>query len=308
MPPDNRIVTILGPTATGKTRIAVRLAAELNAEIVSADSRQVYRRMDIGTGKDLSEYVYQDRLIPCHLLNIVEPGIEYNVFQYQQAAYQVIREIEQRHNPVVLCGGSGMYVEAVLQGYKMFPVPDNPVRKAELEMENDEKLIQHLSSFKTLHNHTDTDERPRLIKAIMIEEYYAQHPELMETSRALPHIIFGLHGNRDEIRRKITARLYARLEEGMVDEVQHLLDEGVNPNQLIRYGLEYKFLTQYIQGDLSYADMVDKLNVAIHQFSKRQMTWFRRMERHGMVIHWIDVSMPDDDKLNFILSKLVETR
>ena len=294
-------ITILGPTATGKTRIAAVLAKHISGEIISADSRQVYCGMDIGTGKDLADYTIDGVSIPYHLIDIVKPGIEYNVFQYQQLAHQAIRDIEGRGKQVVICGGSGMYIEALLKGYKLFPVPDNPALRAELDKQSDEQLIALLSSFKALHNHTDTCERPRLLRAIEIEMYYREHPELWESCQTVPSVIFGIRGDRDLIRSRITRRLRERLENGMVEEVRALIDKGVSQNQLIRYGLEYKFLTLYIQGQMDYDTMFERLKVAIHQFSKRQMTWFRKMERDGFNIHWMDVEWPEEDKLSFIL-------
>jgi len=300
------IITVLGPTATGKTGVAVRIAAELGGEIVSADSRQVFRRMDIGSGKDLSEYQYDGKPIPYHLIDIEEPGVEYNVFRYQQAAFEAMEGIRARGNRIVLCGGSGMYVEAVLRGYRLFPVPENPVLRDQLEAHTDEELTAILAAYKSLHNDTDTSERPRLIRAIEIEEYYANHPELSERVRPLESAIIGLRGERNHIRERITRRLQTRLKEGMVDEVKALLDEGIPPERLIRYGLEYKFVTQYLTGELHYGDMVTLLNTAIHQFSKRQMTWFRRMERMGFNIRWVDADLPDDEKFRQIYHYLKE--
>jgi len=300
------IITVLGPTATGKTGVAVRIAAELGGEIVSADSRQVFRRMDIGSGKDLSEYQYDGKPIPYHLIDIEEPGVEYNVFRYQQAAFEAMEGIRARGNRIVLCGGSGMYVEAVLRGYRLFPVPENPVLRDQLEAHTDEELTAILAAYKSLHNDTDTSERPRLIRAIEIEEYYANHPELSERVRPLESAIIGLRGERNHIRERITRRLQTRLKEGMVDEVKALLDEGIPPERLIRYGLEYKFVTQYLTGELHYGDMVTLLNTAIHQFSKRQMTWFRRMERMGFNIRWVDADLPHDEKFRQIFQYLQE--
>ncbi len=294
------IITVLGPTATGKTGVAVRIATELGGEVVSADSRQVFRRMDIGSGKDLSEYQYNGAPIPYHLIDIEEPGVEYNVFRYQQAAYEAMAGIRSRGHRIVLCGGSGMYVEAVLRGYRLFPVPENPELRNELAARTDEELAEMLAAYKSLHNDTDTSERPRLIRAIEIEDYYAKHPELSERVRPLDSAIIGLRGERDNIRERITRRLQARLKEGMVDEVRALLDEGIPPERLIRYGLEYKFVTQYLTGELHYGDMVTLLNTAIHQFSKRQMTWFRRMERMGFNIHWVDADLPEEEKFGLI--------
>lgn len=300
MKSQNKIITILGPTATGKTRLATRLAYELGAEILSADSRQVYRRMDIGTGKDLSDYNYQGTTIPYHLIDIEDPGKEYNVFKYQQEAHIAIEKITAQGKPIVLCGGSGMYIEALVKGYKLFPVPENPELRAELEATPETELIELLASLRPLHNHTDTCERHRLIHAIMLEKYYLEHPELQEISTAHPSILFGLKGDRDLIRNRITQRLKERLNNGMIEEVEALIESGVDPEQLIRYGLEYKFITQYLQHHISYDYMFEKLNIAIHQFSKRQMTWFRKMEREGFKIHWMDIVWPEEQKLNFI--------
>ncbi|HPE39498.1 MAG TPA: tRNA (adenosine(37)-N6)-dimethylallyltransferase MiaA [Bacteroidales bacterium] len=300
----NRIITILGPTATGKTRIAALLAKELGGEIVSADSRQVYRKMDIGTGKDLSDYCIDGVQIPFHLIDIVEPGIEYNVFQYQQLAFSAIQDIQRRGKPVILCGGSGMYMEALLKGYKLFPVPENQTLRMEWSTISDEKLAEMLAQFKPLHNQTDIETRTRLLRALEIEHYYQEHPELMEWTQPIPSIIFGLHGDRDLIRQKITRRLKERLENGMIQEVQLLMDDGVNIQQLIRYGLEYKFVTQFILNEIDEKTLFQKLNIAIHQFSKRQMTWFRKMEREGFNIHWIDISKSEEEKVAQILQKL----
>lgn len=300
------IITVLGPTATGKTGVAVRIAAELGGEIVSADSRQVFRRMDIGSGKDLSEYQYDGQPIPYHLIDIEEPGVEYNVFRYQQAAYEAMEEIRSRSHRIVFCGGSGMYVEAVLRGYRLFPVPENERLRTELEKHTDEELTAMLASYKSLHNDTDTSERLRLVRAIEIEDYYARHPELSERVRPLDSAVIGLCGERDKIRERITRRLQARLQEGMIEEVKSLLDEGVPAERLIRYGLEYKFVTQYLLGELHYGDMVSLLNTAIHQFSKRQMTWFRRMERMGFNIRWVNADLPEEEKFRQIYHWLHE--
>lgn len=295
------VITILGPTATGKTRLAALVADYLRAHILSADSRQVYRQMDIGTGKDLADYEIDGRSIPYHLIDIEEPGVEYNVFQYQQAAHRLIDDLQQKHTDVVLCGGSGMYIEALLKGYKLFPVPENAALRQELEQKTDEELVQLLASYKTLHNHTDTCERPRLLRAVEIEHYYHLHPELQQMSRPVESVIFGLKGDRDLIRSRITRRLEERLHNGMVEEVDSLLKKGVSAHQLVRYGLEYKYLTLYLQGEMDFDTMFARLNVAIHQFSKRQMTWFRKMEREGFTIHWLDVSWSEAEKLAYVL-------
>lgn len=299
-----KLITILGATATGKTKVAVALAQRLNGEIISADSRQIYRRMDIGTGKDLGDYIIGNQQIKCHLLDCVEAGVEYNVFRYQQAAKKALTDIETRGKQPILCGGSGMYIEALLAGYKLFPVPENPTLRAEWATQSDEILIQQFTKMRSPHNHTDTCERPRLLRALEIEHYYQQHPELEAIAKPVPAIIFGLCGDRDLIRNRITQRLHDRLAQGMIEEVRQLIADGVNPNQLIRYGLEYKFITLYLQGELPYDTMVQRLNVAIHQFSKRQMTWFRKMERAGFKIHWLDVALPIENILDIIEKKL----
>jgi tRNA dimethylallyltransferase len=234
------------------------------------------------------------------LIDIEEPGVEYNVFRYQQTAYEAMEGIRSRGHRIVLCGGSGMYVEAVLRGYRLFPVPENEPLRKELETHTDEELTEMLASYKSLHNDTDTSERPRLIRAIEIEDYYAKHPELSERVCPLDSAIIGLCGERDKIRERITRRLQARLQEGMIDEVKALLDEGIPAERLIRYGLEYKFVTQYLLGELHYGDMVSLLNTAIHQFSKRQMTWFRRMERMGFNIRWVNADLPEEEKFRQI--------
>lgn len=301
---EQKLITILGPTATGKTRIATRLAYELGGEILSADSRQVYRRMDIGTGKDLEDYTYNGTQIPYHLIDIEDPGKEYNLFKFQQAAHAAIDEIRKKGKPIIMCGGSGMYIEAIVKGYKLFPVPENPQLKAELDNTPEEKLIQMLASYRPLHNHTDTCEHNRLVHAIILEKYYAEHPELQEISTAHPSLLFGIKGDRDLIRNRITLRLKERLENGMIEEVKSLIDSGVDPQQLIRYGLEYKFITLYIQNEISYDFMFEKLNIAIHQFSKRQMTWFRKMEREGFKINWLDVAWSEEQKIDFIMQRI----
>jgi tRNA dimethylallyltransferase len=245
--------------------------------------------MDIGTGKDLSDYTINQQTIPYHLIDIAEPGTEYNVAQYQQAAYQAIDSIRARHKEVILCGGSGMYIESLLNGFRLSPITRDEKLYAELNAKSDEELIQLLQSFRTLHNHTDTCERRRLIKAVEIEYYYQQHPEWKDLTRKVPSLIIGLTGNRDFIRKKITQRLQERLQSGMIEEVEQLIKQGVNTEQLLRYGLEYKYLTRYISGQIDRDTMFEKLEIAIHQFSKRQMTWFRGMERRGFTIHWIDI-------------------
>ena len=278
------IVCVLGPTASGKTRYAVDLARKMGAEILSADSRQVYRGMDIGTGKDLDEYGD----VPYHLIDIVDAGTKYDIYQYQRDFEQAYRDIKERGRRAIICGGSGLYIEAACCGYSLPDVPANPALRAELEQYDDETLIARLASLKTLHNHTDYDTRRRLIRALEIAIYEDTHP--VERSDYLPKKtkFIGLNVSREERRARIDRRLDERLAAGMTDEVQRLLDSGIAPGDLIYYGLEYKFVTRYLIGELSYEEMKSGLKTAIHQFAKRQMTWFRGMERRGIEIEWVD--------------------
>lgn len=291
------LISVVGPTASGKTALAVRLAAELGGEVISADSRQIYRGMDIGTGKDLGEYSWKGRKVPCHLINIVEAGAKYNVFEYQNDFLKVWEDCRQRGVFPVLCGGSGLYVEAVLKGYKLLAVPVNEELRASLAGLALPELAQRLAGYKKLHNTTDVDTVKRAIRAIEIEEYYLTHPYEEKDFPELRPLIVGVDVSREVRRERITARLHARLQEGMVEEVKRLLDSGIKPEDLIYYGLEYKYLTLYLTGELGYEEMVEKLNVAIHQFAKRQMTWFRKMERDGFDIHWLDASLDLDEKV-----------
>ena len=295
------LVTIIGPTASGKTSLAAALAYELDTEIISGDSRQIYRHMDIGTGKDLEDYVVKGKRIPYHLIDIAEPGYKYNVFEYQRDFLIAYDEIRQKGKLPILCGGTGMYVESVLKGYRLLPVPENPMLRESLADKSLEELTAILGTYKKLHNSTDVDTAKRAIRAIEIEEYYKKLPV---REREFPHLrslIVGVSIDRELRRQKITHRLHQRLEAGMVDEVRALLDRGISPEDLIYYGLEYKYLTQHIIGELTYQEMVDGLETAIHQFAKRQMTWFRGMERRGFTIHWIDATLPMEEKLNRIL-------
>ncbi|HOF45371.1 MAG TPA: tRNA (adenosine(37)-N6)-dimethylallyltransferase MiaA [Bacteroidales bacterium] len=298
-------ITLLGPTATGKTKFAALLADTIGAEIISADSRQVYKGMDIGSGKDIKDYTINDKVIPYHLIDIAEAGTEFNVFQYQQAAYQAIENIRKRNKNIILCGGSGMYIEALLKGYKLFPVPTNDSLREQLSEKSFEELTALLAQFRPLHNQTDTEDISRLLRALEIEYYYSEHPELLSRTQPIKSIIFGLKGDRDLIRNRITARLKERLENGMIEEVQKLVNEGVSQMQLVRYGLEYKYITLYLQNKIDKETLFSKLNIAIHQFSKRQMTWFRKMERSGFVIHWLDILWSNEKKLQFCLEKLL---
>lgn len=291
------LITILGPTASGKTVLATHLAAEIDAEIISADSRQVYRRMDIGTGKDLSDYQIDDKRIPYHLIDIVEPGTKYNLFQYQQDFLKVYDDLLKRRKRAILCGGSGLYIESVLDGYKMTSVPVNDELRAELKDYTEAQLEQRLKSVKKLHNNADFDTRQRTVRAIEIAEYQKQNANSIPDFPTIPYIIIGVAMERETVCQSIYSRLKQRLRDGMIDEVQALLDSGIAPVDLEYYGLEYKFVTQYLQGEFSYNYMVEHLNIAIRQFAKRQMTWFRRMERNGFKINWIDGRLPIEEKV-----------
>ena len=317
------MITILGPTASGKTPLAAALAAALpqvdghiGAEIISADSRQVYRRMDIGTGKDLADYRVSPVVggsaadtslaVPYHLIDICEPGTKYNLFQYQQDFFDAYEAIQGRGAVPILCGGTGLYIEAVLKGYHLSPVPQNPELRARLEGRSLDELTEMLVSLKAqngsnMHNKTDVDSCQRAIRAIEIETYNLEHPVPRRELPPVPSLIIGVDIDRDERRAKITRRLKARLDEGMIDEVRGLLAEGIPADDLIYYGLEYKFVTEYITGRLTYDEMFQRLEIAIHQFAKRQMTWFRGMERRGFTIHWIDALQPMDVKVRQIL-------
>ncbi|MBQ2130074.1 MAG: tRNA (adenosine(37)-N6)-dimethylallyltransferase MiaA [Prevotella sp.] len=302
---NNRMITILGPTASGKTRLATALAAEIGGEIISADSRQVYRGMDIGTGKDLDDYVVDGKKIPYHLIDICEPGTKYNLFQYQEAFFTAYKDIVCRGQTPLLCGGTGLYIEAVLKGYKLSPVPQNPALRERLEGKTLEELTKMLEELKAksgsiMHNTTDVDSAQRAIRAIEIESYNLEHPIPRRDLPPISSLIIGVNIDREERRRKITQRLRQRLENGMIDEIKGLLDRGIPAEDLIYYGLEYKFVTEYVIGKTSYEEMFSKLEIAIHQFAKRQMTWFRGMERRGFTIHWIDAMLPMEEKLSEI--------
>jgi len=300
-----RMITILGPTASGKTAIATHLAERIGGEIISADSRQVYRRMDIGTGKDLSDYVNPEtgRHIPYHLIDIAEPGTKYNLFRYQEDFMKAYNDIQQRGATPILCGGTGLYIESVLKGYNLSPVPQNPELRERLKGKSLEELTAMLTELKkmtgsAMHNKTDVDSCQRAIRAIEIEQYNIEHPTPLREAPAIDSLIIGVDVDREVRRERITRRLHARLEEGMVDEIRGLLSEGIKPEDLIYYGLEYKFITKYVIGELTYDEMVRGLEIAIHQFAKRQMTWFRGMERRGFKINWIK----DEQALYNILS------
>ena len=301
-----KMITILGPTASGKTSLAAALAARIDAEIISADSRQVYRGMTIGTGKDLDDYRQGDRVIPYHLIDICEPGTKYNLFQYQQDFHLIYNNIVARGVRPILCGGTGLYIESVLKGYALSPVPQNQALRDELADKSLAELTEMLEDLKhrnhsVMHNRTDVDTAQRAIRAIEIETYNLEHPTDNRTLPPIDSVIIGVDINREERRREITQRLKQRLEAGMVDEIRQLLDRGIAPANLIYYVLEYKFVTEYVIGKTSYEEMFRQLEIAIHQFAKRQMTWFRGMERRGFTIHWIDALDPMDSKVAQIM-------
>lgn len=302
---DYDIITILGPTASGKTSFAVKLAALIDAEIISADSRQVYRRMDLGTGKDLDDYDVEGKHIAYHLIDIVEPGTKYNVFEYQRDFLEAYNDIRQRGKRVIVCGGSGLYLESILKSYRLSPVPQNPELRQQLADKSLDELTTILSTYKRLHNTTDVDTAQRAIRAIEIEEYYSHTPLEDRPFPQLKSLTLGINIDRDLRRKRISERLVQRLDNGMLDEVKRLLDEGIPAEDLIYYGLEYKYLTLHLTGQLTYEEMCSKLEIAIHQFAKRQMTWFRGMERRGTPIHWIEMPPTNEEDLKAFLKQNV---
>ena len=306
------LITILGPTASGKTSLAAHLAYEIDAEIISADSRQVYRGMTIGTGKDLEDYMIKDRQIPYHLIDICEPGTKYNLFRYQEDFIKVYADMMQRGKQPILCGGTGLYIESVLKGYHLSPVPQNQELRDALADKSLEELTEILKRLKQqsgsmMHNKTDVDSCQRAIRAIEIETYNLEHPTEDRTFPAIESIIIGVAIDRDARRAKISGRLQKRLDSGMIDEVKGLIDSGIPAADLIYYGLEYKYITEYIIGKIGFEEMFRRLEIAIHQFAKRQMTWFRGMERRGFTIHWVDALLPMEEKVGMI-KELINAR
>jgi len=291
------LITIVGPTATGKTAFAAKLASVINSEIISADSRQVYRDMTIGTGKDLADYIVNGNQIPYHLVDIVEAGYQYNVYEFQRDFLLAFKTISEKGKLPILCGGTGLYVEAALKGYKMLEVPVNDVLRAELENKSLEELAEILKKYKPLHNTSDIETKRRAIRAIEIADYYRNNEVANIDYPQINSLVVGIDISREERRQRISQRLRRRLEEGMIAEVQHLLDKGLSPESLIYYGLEYKFVTNYLLGNLTYDELYAQLEIAIHQFAKRQMTWWRGMERRGIKIHWIDAMLPNEKKI-----------
>ena len=298
----NLLITVLGPTATGKTAFAARLAHEIDGEVISADSRQVYRKMDIGTGKDIEDYFIDGRQVPCHLTDIVDAGYKYSLYEYQRDFLRVWNDLSGRGKAAVFCGGSGLYIESVLNAYKLVNVPLDLNLREELGNKDDSELTGILASYRAMHNVSDTSSRKRLIRAIEIAKFTAETGGSEVSFPEFESIIFGISVDRDQRRERITQRLEARLKSGLVDEVRSLLDGGLTPDQLIFYGLEYKFVTLYLTGEMDYDEMKSRLNTAIHQFAKRQMTWFRKMERSGFDIHWLKAGLSMDEKLGRALA------
>lgn len=304
--PMKKLLTILGPTASGKTVLAAHVAYVLHGEILSGDSRQVYRGMDIGTGKDLDDYVVDGVRIPYHLIDICEPGTRYNLFRYQADFLEAYEDLLRRHVQPILCGGTGLYIESVLKGYQLSPVPQNPQLRARLDGKSLEELTAVLVDLKqkngsVMHNTTDVDSPQRAIRAIEIETYNQEHPTSERPFPAIDSVIVGVAIDRDLRRKRITDRLKKRLDEGMAEEIRALLQQGVDADDLKYYGLEYKYVTEYVLGETSYVEMFRQLEIAIHQFAKRQMTWFRGMQRRGFSIHWIDASLPMEQKVEEVL-------
>ena len=297
-----KLLTITGPTACGKTSLAAELAYQLGGEIISADSRQVFRGMDIGTGKDLADYHLHGVDIPYHLIDIHDVGYEYNVYQFQNDFIRAFNDITSRGRQPILCGGTGMYIEAVVKGYQLADAPIDPEFRQRMEAYSDEELTARLASLIKLHNHTDTETRDRLLRALEIQEYHLQHPDEYPHMPDMEHLIIGVSYPRAQVIERIGIRLRQRLEEGMVEEVQRLLDSGVPAERLLRYGLEYKHITRYLRNECSYEEMYENLYTDIRRFSKRQMTWFRRMERQGIHIHWIDGTQPMEAKVSEVMA------
>ncbi len=297
----HKLLTITGPTACGKTSLAAELAFQLGGEIISADSRQVFRGMDIGSGKDLADYHIHNTDIPYHLIDIHDAGYEYNVYQFQNDFIRAFGDIVSRGRQPILCGGTGMYIEAVVKGYQLADAPIDPDFRQRMEAYTDEELTARLASYIKLHNHTDTESRDRLLRALEIQEYHLLHPDAYPHMPDMEHIIVGVRYPREQVIERIGIRLRERLQNGMIDEVQSLLDQGVPEERLLRYGLEYRHVTRYLRGECTYDEMYEHLYTDIRRFSKRQMTWFRRMERQGIAIHWIDGPQPLDTKVAQVL-------
>lgn len=295
------MVVVTGPTASGKTALASALAFRLKGDVISADSRQVYRNMNLGTGKDYNDYLVGGEKIPYHLIDIADPGYKYNVFEYQRDFSKVLNDLRSRNRYPVVCGGSGLYIDAIVSGYKMIEVPPDPEFRASLERKSLAELTEILASYKKLHNKTDIDTKKRAVRAIEIERYNSVSREKKSQFPEISPLIIGILYSREIRRDRISERLKLRFDEGMEDEVRQLLNYGIDPETLIFYGLEYKYITLYITGKISYNEMYRSLEIAIHQFAKRQMTWFRGMERKGITIHWLDGDLPLEEKVEKVL-------
>ncbi|MGB8490234.1 MAG: tRNA (adenosine(37)-N6)-dimethylallyltransferase MiaA [Bacteroidales bacterium] len=302
--PAHDLLVVTGPTASGKTTLAVSLAARLEGEIISADSRQVYRGMNIGTGKDYKDYMIAGTQIPFHLIDIADPGYKYNVFEYQRDFLKAYCDISSRGHFPVVCGGSGMYIDSIVSGYRMVEAPAFPELRASLEKKSLVELTGILSSYRKLHNVTDIDTKKRAIRAIEIEFYNQAQKEKRSEFPIMNPLIIGISLSRVKRRQNITERLKQRLADGMVDEIRQLLAQGLSAESLIYYGLEYKYITLFLTRKLSFDEMCRSLETAIHQYAKRQMTWFRGMERRGIPIHWIDGELPTDEKVILVLDLL----
>ncbi len=298
------LITVLGPTAGGKTSFAAHLAKELNTEIISADSRQIYKGMDLGSGKDIDDYTVDGVNIPYHLIDILPAGEKYNVFRYQKDFFNVYQQVTAKGKTPILCGGTGLYLESVVKNYQLIDVPANPELRKNLEQYSLPELKEKLAQMKTLHNDTDTDTKKRAIRAIEIETFILENPKVVPSYPKIDSIVFGIKNPRDIERAKIRIRLEQRLDEGMVEEINNLIKSGVKAEDLIYYGLEYKYVTLYAIGQMSFNDMKEQLYIAICQFAKRQMTWYRRMERMGVYINWIDARLPMEQKISFAIEKL----
>lgn len=300
----NQLLVVLGPTATGKTKLATQLAHQLDGEVISADSRQVYKGMDVGTGKDLADFNVEGAIVPHHLIDIVDAGTEYNVFNYQQDFLSAYTDITQREKQAILCGGTGMYIDSVLKGYRLLDIPTNKQLRSELDNESDKDLIVLLKSYKKLHNTSDISDRDRLVRAIEIAKFESENEVLIQDYPKIEAQLFGIYFERKELRKRITDRLKYRFKnENMIGEVEQLLKNGVSSDKLKYYGLEYKLITQFLLNEINRQELFERLNIAIHQFSKRQMTWFRRMEKNGATINWIDGNLSMEEKVNEIMSE-----
>jgi tRNA dimethylallyltransferase len=301
------LIVILGPTASGKTHLATHLAHQIQGEIISADSRQVYRGMNIGTGKDLEEYRIDNQDIPYHLIDILNAGEQYHIHQFQQDFQKAFTDISSRNKPAILCGGSGMYLDAVLKGYAFTAVPINENFRGELFQLDTEELLKIFNEKPSEYTQkADISTKKRLIRAIEISQFLSQNPDYKLSKPNIPNsIIFGLNPETEIRRKSITKRLQERLQNGMIEEVKALIDSGISPDKLIFYGLEYKFITQYLTGVLDYETMIERLNIAIHQFAKRQMTYFRKMESDGLIINWLCPKVPFDKLVKEIYTKVL---